>query len=130
MKRTVRGLTHEAKTRLEVVKDFETGKYSKVELAKKYKLHRDTIHDWLTIYNEEGIAGLEKPLRPILRTQLDAAAIAAAMEAETAPAKLARLARLARLAAGEKLYMIAREECVSAQIIMRDRAKFAANGKL
>ena len=90
-----RELTENQLLRLEVISLAIAG-VNYGEICVKYDLHRSTVTEWCRYYQNEGLKGLDRPLKPIEKKILDAAELISLLSGsgETDRAKLLALIEL------------------------------------
>lgn len=113
--------------RLSAIKRIEEGERVRA-VADAFGVHHVTILNWLRLYEQGDIPGLNAPFRPCPVHRLDVAALEATMS-RVSERYRSRWQRLLRLARGERLNEIAASSGVSVQAIMKDRRLYTA-GKL
>ena len=88
-------LTQPQELRLEVISLAIAG-VNYGEISEKYDLHRSTVTEWCNYYKNEGLKGLDRPLKPIEKKILDAAELISLLSGsgETDRAKLLALIEL------------------------------------
>ena len=115
-------LTPEQRIRIDVISLAVAGVHY-TEIGEKYNLHRATITEWLHYYKKEGLEGLKRPIKPIIKNAIDAEILRGYLQGSSENDKI-KLTALIELAETKNTNQTAKNHQVTPQGLLKWKRNF------